>query len=67
MCGECVAICTQVLANRTDPFSGNPLLEEFLNAAERWSARESSGHEATEELSEMRRVAFMLFRTTNMH
>jgi predicted metal-binding protein len=67
ICGECVAICTQALANRPDPFSGNPLLEEFLSAAERWATRESSGHQATEELSKMRRVASMLFRTTDKH
>jgi hypothetical protein len=60
-------MCTQALANRTDPFPGNPLLEEFLSAAERWAARESSGQQATEELSEMRRVASMLFITTDKH
>jgi ATP-dependent protease Clp ATPase subunit len=65
ICDECIAVCNQILEDekdpKRDPIVGNPLLSEFLGATEQWIAAESKGHDVTEQLSQMRRIAHLMF------
>jgi hypothetical protein len=59
-----VAICSQIVNENPDPFAGNPLLDQFLSVAERWTAHESKGIDATDQLAELRRIALLMFRSS---
>lgn len=61
ICNECVVVCSQALETRADPFLGNPLLSEFLYAAEQWISQESKDRDASEPLSRMRHIARRMF------
>lgn len=61
ICDECVAICSTIAEEKEDPFLGNPLASEFLAATEQWIMRESTGQDASEQLSRMRNLARLMF------
>jgi ATP-dependent protease Clp ATPase subunit len=61
ICDECIGTCQLILEEEKDPIVGNPLLSEFLDATEQWIAAESKGQDVTEELSQMRRIASLMF------
>lgn len=67
ICDECVAVCHQIIHDKPDPFDGNPLLEALLTAAESWIAAESRGTDASVQLSELRRVASLVFEPGHPH
>ena len=54
-------VCSYILEARQDPIVGNPVLSQFLDAAEQWIAVQAKGGDATEELSNLRRIASFLF------
>lgn len=70
ICHECVAVCASIIederldSDRHGPFLNNPMLSEFLDAAEKWIACESNGQDATAAILQMRAVASLLFATS---
>ena len=61
ICDECVAVCHQIREEKEDPLEGNPLLSTFLDATEEWIAAEARGRDASEKLSNVRRIASLIF------
>ena len=60
ICDECIAVCSQITQD-DNPSSGDALLSEFLDTAEKWLARENERQDASEELSQMRTIARKIF------
>ena len=67
ICAECIRVSSQILEEKEDPIVGNPLLLEFLAASEQWIAVESSGQDATKKLSNVRRIASLMFADSVQH
>ena len=61
ICDECVTVCSQVIEDTEDPIQGNPLIDEFLDAAEQWIACERQGQDESGQLSRMRYIARLMF------
>lgn len=61
ICDECIAVCSQVSEQKEDPIVGNPLLSEFLEAAEQWFSAEARNLDASQHLSRMREIARLMF------
>ena len=54
-------VCSQVIEDKEDPIQGNPLIDEFLDAAEQWIACERQGQDESEQLSRMRYITRLMF------
>jgi len=54
-------VCSQVIEDKEDPIQGNPLIDEFLDAAEQWIACERQGQDESGQLSRMRYIARLMF------
>ena len=61
ICDQCIAVCSQVSEQKEDPIIGNPLLSEFLEAAEQWFSAVERDLDATQQLSRMRGIARLMF------
>jgi ClpX C4-type zinc finger len=72
ICDECVAVCTSILdrpgqpapvseipldPSGKHPLLGHPLASSLLMAIEQWIRRESAGRDASQDLSEVHRIA----------
>lgn len=64
ICNECIGACNSIFENRDDPFTGNPLADQFFSIAEAWITLEDSGQDASSQLAELRKLARMMFLNT---
>ena len=66
ICNECIAVCNRIVIEdkdgvAKDPFEGNPLLDELLDAVEQWVACGRQRQNEEEPLSRMRHIAELMF------